>query len=43
MIVLKHYIDNATCKEGTELLLRMMKALEYMMKIVVRSRLLFAA
>ncbi|KAG1690288.1 Dedicator of cytokinesis protein 1 [Nymphon striatum] len=43
MIVLKHYIDNASCKEGTDLLLRIMKSLEYIMKFIVRSRLLYAA
>ncbi|CAM1325956.1 DOCK2 (predicted), partial [Pycnogonum litorale] len=43
MLVLRHYIDNASCKEGTDLLLKTMKSLEYIIKFIVRSRMMFSA
>ena len=43
MVVLKYYIDNACEKAYQESLYKAMKALEYIFKFIIRSRVLFAA
>ncbi|KAG8228173.1 hypothetical protein J437_LFUL014408 [Ladona fulva] len=42
IVVLKYHIDNANSVGGQEILLKTMKSLQYCMKFIVRSRLLFS-
>lgn len=42
LTVLKYHIDNANSAESQDLLLKIMKSLQYLVKFIVRSRLLFA-
>lgn len=42
LVVLRHHVDNANSTDHKELLLKTMKSLQYCIKFVVRSRLLFS-
>lgn len=42
LTVLKYHIDNVNSSESQDLLLKIMKSLQYLVKFIVRSRLLFA-
>ncbi|XP_046667072.1 LOW QUALITY PROTEIN: dedicator of cytokinesis protein 1-like [Homalodisca vitripennis] len=42
IVVLKHHVDNANSSEDKDLLLKTMKSLQYIMRFIVRSRILFS-
>lgn len=41
IVVLKHHVDNANSTEDKDVLSKTMKSLQYIMRFIVRSRLLF--